>query len=171
MDTINIALIGDHETGKTSFCRRLLTGEFMANYHHIPTKKYDYKHIIESEDESITVSISFNDYYGCNVQEIIDDNTQYDACIIFYTSDSDHTLTDETLNEFLKKNLHAKIVICWTKTDTIEEQKKIKKIIHKKGYEYLKRYYSNVRIYQISCRSNYNLYEPINTILNELSID
>jgi|APSaa5957512622_1039677.scaffolds.fasta_scaffold105010_2 GTP-binding nuclear protein Ran len=160
----NIALIGDHETGKTSFMRRLVTGEFIQSYHYVQTKNHNYK--ITTNYGTITYKI--HDFYGCDVHEMLSTDINFDACITFYTSESNHDLTDEILHKFMEKYKEAKIIICWSKVDLIEEQTKIDTLLQTHGITYLKRNMNNINIYQISCRSNYNLYEPLKMISKKL---
>ena len=169
---IKVALIGDHDTGKTQFVYSLISKGIVISPVE-QNKVYDYEIDNINCDK---LKYKLYDFYGCNIDEILKGDIKYDACIVFYTSECDLKKTDQALNDFLVKHIHAAISICWNKHDChTKESKKFKSNIRKFGYEYGCRYMDNAYMCVMSSLHCMNIYNPIlqitRRITNQLDLD
>ncbi len=166
MQTYKLVLIGDKETGKTTYLKRLLTGEFENKY-------------IETLGLEVH-PLTFNTNYGMykfNVWDTAGNEKngglrdgyylQSDCCIVFYTKNSDHLQTDKLVHRFLELNPNAKLVIVWNKCDLQEEKNYVINMVEKYR-SYIKRNH-DVNIYQISGKSLYNQEKPFVYLLRQLT--
>ena len=153
---INFAIIGDHDTGKSTFVHRHITGEFIKDYTP-PELGQPQCHTttLEHHANHGDCTIKFFDFNGCNCNQA---NTLggeiIHVCLAFVTKDSNHELTFSALNSFVQKFPRCIPVVCWSKCDLAAEIGAFKK------YEW--HTVSNaamngkVMIFPVSSKSNYN---------------
>ncbi len=169
MQVYKLVLIGDKETGKTTYIKRLLTGNFTNKY--TATLGLEV-HPIEFNTNEGNYAFNSWDLAGDEKYEGTDRDGYYskaDACIAFYTKDSDNEKTDKQVKKLLELNPNAKLVIVWSKCDLPEEcefvEKKMKSL---DGPKYIKRGFL-VNVYQMSARSCYNYEKPLLDLLQKLT--
>lgn len=156
MQKYKLTLIGDGNSGKSSFARRLLNGQFQNSY--VPTLGFD---VYPITFNNITFDIwdtAGQDQFGGLKERYY---VKSDACIVFYTKNSDHLKTDQELYKFIQYNSNAEIIIVWSKCDLLEENNYFESMQD----NYLKRY-KNFPVYQISSKSMYNIFKPFE-VLNQ----
>lgn len=178
MQTYKLLLIGDKETGKSAYIRRFLTGQFEDKY--IPTGKFKYKYIPTLGVEVHPLVFNTNHgNYRFNAWDTAGDEQftgladgyyiKGDACIAFYTKNSNHDKTDKQVKRFMEFNPNAFLVIVWNKYDLPEEKEYFENMGSTvNGFNYIKRN-CDANVYQISAKSNYNYEKPFSYLLGKLT--
>ncbi len=161
MQTYKIVIIGDKNTGKTSFVRRHLNGIFLT----------DYEPTLGVEVHPLVFNTNYGDF-GFNIWDTAGDDKKMglvdgyyisaDGAIIFYTSDSNYDKTKKLVEKFLELNPHKPIVNVWNKSDLPDEQS----YILNAGYQYITQ---GKETYQVSAKSNYNYEKPFLYLLRNLT--
>lgn len=140
----NILIIGDHNSGKTSYVNRILTGEFAVN--HIPTTEIRNTIYTLGSKEFNLIEANFENYENFieNYEEDIS------GIIIFY--DRTTRVKENIMNEIVEFFQHIPTIICGNKNE-------YKYISKRKLYEY-KNKHDKEHIF-ISVKSNEKYIEPI----------
>lgn len=167
MNSFKIVLIGDKNTGKTSYVKKLVNGQFEPTYvgtlgvdvcsYNINTNKgqFNVKLWDTAGDENF---IGLGDGYYI----------QSHAAIAFYTKNSDHSKTDEMIKKFKSHNPGGKVVIVWSKQDDTDEKEYFDVMnCVSDGQQYLRRYQYTVDA--ISTMNGSNLQEPLKKVLRQLT--
>lgn len=168
VETFKVVLIGDKNTGKTTFVKRHVYGELEQKY--IATLGVEVHPLV------------FNTNYGqikFNIWDTAGDEKfgglregyykEADACIAFYTKDGDNHNTDLQVAKFMKINPNAKIVIVWHKSDISEQNNYFENMSQTiNGVNSLRRGYINAPIYQVSAKSQYNYEKPFLSLAKQL---
>ena len=166
-NSYKVILIGDKKTGKTAYLDNIRYSTYNNEY--IPTMGVNVH------------PISLNTNYGEYIFKIWDTagDDKYggmregyyieaDACIVFYTENSDHVKTDKLLKKFLEINPDAEVVIVWSKYDQENERNYIENMSYTPaGYKYIRR--NNYGCFQVSVLSRFNLFEPEKYLLRKLT--
>lgn len=177
MQIYKLVLIGDKNTGKTAYITRHTTGFFENKY--VATLGAEVHPLTFKTNHGIyqfnVWDTAGNEKFGGLRDGYFIDS---DACIAFYTKNSNHQQTDKLVDRFLELNPNAKLVIVWNKSDLPEEceyfigdfiddddiQEK------QKHRSYIKRHRGeNIHVYQISGKSLYNQEKPFLYLLQQLT--
>ena len=165
----NLVLIGDMNTGKSTYILRLIKGHFYTQYNPLTVYATTVFHL-DMNTNYCGYSFDIWDTYGDeDIRRIKNYFSKKDACIAFYTRKSDHKKTDELVKKFVKKNPNAKLVIVWSKCDSPDEQDYVdtcKCLVG--GTHYLKRG-RDAKAYQISTKTGYQLWVPFEGLLRQLT--
>ncbi len=158
--SFNIIALGDTNTGKTSWIQRHLTGEFTKQ--HIPTLNKD-NFIISFYTNLGKVIFNIRDTPGMEIVKSRTNYRDYDAAIIFFDVSNEFSFknVDFYIQNFRDENPNAPIVIVGNKVDLKNRKISVKK------YHLFKKY-SKLYCWDVSTKSNYNLYMPFLSILISL---
>lgn len=167
-----LVLIGDQQTGKTQYVNRYYSNRYYSRYNF--KEKYTTTPCVECNPLLFQTNrgyYQFNiwdcsghpSFQGCRKGYYI----KADACIAFYTKESDHEKTDGMVRDFMEVNPEAKLVIVWNKCDIKEN---IDYLTYKCGTDYLLRGFG-VQVYLISVKSMYNKEKPLLHLLRQLTND
>ncbi len=163
-----IVLIGDSGIGKTTYMKRLCTGEFEKKY--VPTVRYEL-HTLEFNTNYGKVCFDVRDFSGQEkLVESRDDHYQEAHGVIFMfdvTSTQTYMNMLKWVNSFFKFKTKTPVVLCGNKVDIKERKVKFRQIhLHTLlGYMLEK----NVYYYDLSAKSNYNFEEPFLRLLREIT--
>lgn len=158
MDTdIKIGVVGRSGSGKSTFIKRLSTGQFRREYQ--PTYGL--------EETRITYNFILN---GISIQlniKLIEDKKivqKYNAIIVFM--DEDESLIDNFKYFNSLPQLDVPIVICSTKGD--EKSRAWYRGNKRKGAVATLCHKRNYHVYQISSLNNYNIEKPILYLIRKI---
>ena len=167
MNSFKIVLIGDKNTGKTAYTKKLVNNQYETTYvptlgvevhpHYIDTNKGQYEvHLWDTAGDDKFAGLR-NGYY-----------IQSHAAIAFYTKNSDHSKTDKMIEKFKNHNSDGKVVIVWTKQDE-DDEKEYFEVMNcvSDGQNYLRRH--KYAVDAISTMNGTNLNEPLKKLLRQLT--
>ena len=168
-----IVLLGDRNTGKTSWLSQIRTGKFADE--HVPTESPTVHSFFIPTSHPTTINLGIWDMPGNDpVKEYLETNAEYDcigphACIAFYTQNSDHEETDE----LLRRHPDTEKVIVWNKCDDPAETRHFSEMSDTPQGRYLLRRGCGreTPAFLLSGRMDYNVKAPLLHVVRRLAGD